>query len=77
MSKHEIKNCPSCSHPFECKTGDIINCQCETVKLTQQHRNYIQSKYDDCLCANCMNKLRSQFNTQQFNYQIQQLIAAK
>ena len=77
MPKHEIKTCPNCNHPFECKTGDILNCQCETVNLTQQHRDYIFKHYDDCLCANCMRKLRSEFNMQQFNNQLQQLVAGK
>jgi len=77
MTKHEIKSCPRCLSPFECKTGDIVNCQCETVKLTQTHRDYISTQYDDCLCANCMQILRSEFNINQHKQQIQKLVIGK
>ncbi len=77
MTKHEIKTCPKCTRPFECKTGDILNCQCQSVKLTQQHRDYIFEQFDECLCASCMRKLRSECNMQHFNIQIQQLMIGK
>ncbi len=77
MQKHEIKTCPRCTHPFECKTGDILNCQCETVKLSQQQRDYIFQKHDDCLCANCLRILRSEFNIVEFNQQMHKLVVLK
>jgi len=77
MPKHEIKTCPHCQKTFECKSGDIVNCQCETEILTQQHRDYISRQYDDCLCANCMRAMRSEFNVGQFNLQMQQLVLGK
>lgn len=77
MTKHEQKTCPHCQTHFECKSGDITNCQCEMVILNQQHRDYIYSHYDDCLCASCMRKMRSEFNVGQFNEQMQQLVMGK
>lgn len=62
MNKHETRSCPNCNRVFECKSNKIQNCQCETVQLTQPQRDYIATQYDDCLCANCLKELRSQFN---------------
>jgi len=66
MNKHEIKSCPRCNTGFECKSGDIVKCQCESVKLEQCHRDYIAERFDDCLCAGCMAELRAEFNVGQF-----------
>ena len=77
MTKHEQKTCPHCKSHFECKSGDITNCQCESVILTQEHRDYIYSQYDDCLCASCIRALRSHYNVQQFNLEMQQLVVGK
>jgi Cysteine-rich CWC len=77
MPTHETKSCPHCQQAFECRTGDIIHCQCESVKLKQAHRDYIAKMYDDCLCSNCLIKLRSEYNTLQFNQKIKELIANK
>jgi len=74
MNKHELKTCPNCHQPFECKSGDIINCQCETVNLEAQHRNYIEKQFNDCLCAQCLVDLRSKINSQQFTQKINNLI---
>lgn len=77
MTKHEIKICPHCQQYFECKCGDIINCQCESVELKQKHRDYIYQQYDDCLCAGCMIILRREFNVRQFYNKIDQLVTHK
>ncbi|RDH80662.1 MAG: hypothetical protein DIZ80_16660 [endosymbiont of Galathealinum brachiosum] len=75
--KHEQKTCPHCNTNFECKSGDIVNCQCESVMLKQEHRDYISSQYDDCLCAHCMRIMRSEYNVEKFNSQMQQLTLGK
>jgi hypothetical protein len=62
MCKHEEKNCPCCNQVFECKVGDVINCQCNTVKLTDAERDYIAIRFTDCLCANCMATLKNDYN---------------
>lgn len=56
-TKHEIKTCPRCSGSFECKTGDVANCQCNAIKLNEEVYDLIKNKYDDCLCANCLKAL--------------------
>jgi len=77
MPKHEQKTCPHCQTHFECKSGDILNCQCETTLLTQEHRDFIASQYDDCLCASCLRTMRSEFNVGKFNQQMQMLVVGK
>ena len=55
MTLHEEKYCPGCGVKFECKPGNISQCQCFPVTLTQEETDYILSSgYVDCLCANCI-----------------------
>ena len=74
MQKHEQKQCPRCKENFECKTGSIELCQCQSVKLTEQHLEYIQSRYDDCLCASCLIELRREYNIGLFEEKINTLL---
>lgn len=60
--KHEEKYCPKCKVAFECKVGSILLCQCSTVRLNHAELEFIQSKYDDCLCADCMKALKAEFH---------------
>jgi hypothetical protein len=57
--KHEYKACPKCGTAFTCKVGDVSNCQCNTVKLSEEAYDLISKKYDDCLCSNCMLEMNS------------------
>jgi Cysteine-rich CWC len=61
MSKHEIKQCTRCNTSFECKAGDIRNCQCYGVLLSAEAEGYISKKYNDCLCNNCLQQLNNQY----------------
>ena len=62
MKKHEEKNCPVCESKFECKVGSILLCQCSQISLTDDEIDYIKTKYDDCLCLNCMKTLKNEYN---------------
>jgi Cysteine-rich CWC len=62
MCKHEEKNCPRCGTFFECKVGDIPHCQCYVIKLSDDERDFISKKFTDCLCANCIKALKSEYN---------------
>ena len=68
MIKHEIKTCPHCQKNFECKRGNIISCQCESVELQQHHLDEIAQRYDDCLCAHCLEQLRDEYNINQHKH---------
>ena len=59
-SNHEIKICPRCGSSFECKVGDVANCQCNGVKLSDEAYDLIKTRYDDCLCVNCLQQLNKQ-----------------
>ena len=59
--KHEQKNCPRCEKMFECKVGDVGNCQCSQIKLNLEEIAFIEELYDDCLCINCIYELRRRY----------------
>ena len=57
--KHEEKKCPGCGKSFECKPGDIVNCQCNGVRLSEEAISFLSNSYDDCLCASCLTLLNN------------------
>lgn len=61
-SKHDQVACPRCGTIYECKMGSINLCQCTTVHLTEEQRQYIGSLFSDCLCANCLVVLQTDYN---------------
>ncbi len=61
MPSHEVKTCSRCNNVFECKAGDISNCQCRHVELTAEERAFIEDRYNDCLCANCLLQLKNRY----------------
>ena len=74
MTKHEMKNCPGCNAEFECKVGSILLCQCTTVRLEEEEREYINSRFDDCLCADCMKALKSEYHNQRFQDKLKSIL---
>ena len=64
-AKHETKTCPRCNSEFECKSGSVLLCQCQTILLTAEQLDYINDQYEDCLCVSCLSALRSEYNQQQ------------
>jgi hypothetical protein len=61
MCKHEEKYCPRCSIAFECKAGTIMQCQCSGIQLSLEERVYVESKFEDCLCINCLAALQKEY----------------
>jgi len=60
MSLHEPKYCPRCNALFECKPGDVANCQCSEVIVSTETRNILAKSYwNDCLCKQCLQYLES------------------
>ncbi|MEO5891661.1 MAG: cysteine-rich CWC family protein [Ferruginibacter sp.] len=70
MCRHEDKHCPRCGIAFQCKVGNITQCQCNGVSVNQEEQQYIGKQYTDCLCFNCILVLRAEFNTDKFEKQI-------
>lgn len=62
MCQHESRICPRCRAAFDCKPGNITQCQCYGVKLTEEQRAYIEQRYADCLCRNCLEYLQQESN---------------
>lgn len=54
------KQCPRCGRTFVCNHDDIAKCQCATVLLSAEARQYIASHYTDCLCADCLRAINSE-----------------
>jgi Cysteine-rich CWC len=61
MCQHEQKKCPRCNASFECKVGNITECQCYGVIFTMEERAFLESKYEDCLCRTCLLELKDRY----------------
>ena len=57
MCQHETKKCPRCQQAFECKPGNITQCQCYGIVLTEEQRAFMEQRYQDCLCRDCLQYL--------------------
>ena len=64
MARHETKTCVRCRRDFECKSGSILLCQCQTVVLSSAQLAWIAARYDDCLCCGCLKQLRGEYAQQ-------------
>jgi len=58
MCKHETKKCPRCQSSFECKVGDVTHCQCYGIAMNAEERAFLEERYGDCLCRNCLLELK-------------------
>jgi hypothetical protein len=61
--KHEIKLCERCNTPFECKLGDITNCQCSSIAPSEATRQFLEQTDFDCLCKNCLTAINEKWAT--------------
>jgi hypothetical protein len=61
MCKHEEKYCPRCRAAFECKVGDISQCQCFGIGLTAEEKTFLEERYEDCLCRACLTELKQRY----------------
>jgi Cysteine-rich CWC len=61
MCQHEQKKCPCCQQHFECKVGSILLCHCSAIVLTDAEQGFIKNKYNDCLCKNCLQQIKTTF----------------
>ena len=49
------KVCPRCGEVFECcADGDMVQCHCAKVQLSEDQRAAIKAQYNDCLCHDCL-----------------------
>jgi hypothetical protein len=47
MPQHENKSCPRCNKTFECKVGNVLECQCSQIQLSYEEKVFIEDKYAD------------------------------
>jgi hypothetical protein len=64
MCKHEEKYCPRCNSLFECKPGNITQCQCFGIVFNDEEKRQVEKKYSDCLCINCLTEIKNEFSVQ-------------
>ncbi len=57
LHKYEIKRCPRCGRTFECKSGNITQCQCSQVLMPHGLPPWVKELYPDCLCQQCLRVL--------------------
>ena len=57
------KICSKCHTEFECNAGNIEECQCKTIKLTDESLRRINELYLDCLCAKCLIEIQDELLT--------------
>jgi hypothetical protein len=74
MSLHETKCCPRCSKKFECKPGNITQCQCYSVQLSPEEHEFIKEMYDDCLCHECLLELKGRLKCFKNNVRLKFII---
>jgi Cysteine-rich CWC len=61
MCQHETKHCGRCQAPFECKVGNITECQCYGVAMSDHEKKFIADNYNDCLCRQCLEAIKTEF----------------
>lgn len=59
MCSHEKKNCPRCGKEFECKPACIAQCQCYGIVISAEMKTFMEQRYTDCLCRDCLQHLQS------------------
>jgi len=75
MPSHETVHCPRCKTIFECRVGNVLQCQCQAVTLSEDERQYINEHYSGCLCADCLQHMKSIYKQDKFKQRLQQIFS--
>jgi hypothetical protein len=75
MAQHEVKHCPRCNAPFECKVGSILLCQCHGLAFSDTEWDYIRLTYTDCLCRNCLQVIKHEISSTAVKQKMQAILA--
>ncbi|MBK9484271.1 MAG: hypothetical protein IPO01_03325 [Chitinophagaceae bacterium] len=38
-----------------------MQCQCSVIQLSSEERVYVESKFEDCLCIDCLAALQNEY----------------
>jgi hypothetical protein len=71
MCLHETKYCPRCKQAFECKPGNITQCQCYGIELAEEVKAFIEQQFNDCLCRDCLQYFQQELNLFKEKYLLQ------
>ncbi len=52
----EPSTCESCGNEFTCG-ATLKGCWCFNVEISEESRKELKSKFKNCLCQNCLEKL--------------------
>lgn len=74
MPQHEPKSCPRCSALFECKVGNVAECQCNGINFTEEEKHYIAQQYSDCLCRRCLLEMKHEIRLKEFNIKVKRIL---
>jgi len=74
MPHHETKHCPRCQAPFECKVGNIAECQCSGIIFNEAEKDYVSRKYSDCLCRKCLLDIKREMRIDSYNRQTKEIL---
>ncbi|MCK7556422.1 cysteine-rich CWC family protein [Chitinophaga sedimenti] len=75
MACHETKYCQRCQAPFECKVGNILQCQCNGIELTADMREHIANAYTECLCRQCLLEIQGDFRNKPRREKLSRLLS--
>lgn len=62
MCHQETKKCARCKTTFDCKSGNISQCPCYDIVLSDDQKAYLEQRYTDCLCKSCLQSLSDELN---------------
>lgn len=75
MACHETKSCARCKSPFECKVGNILQCQCNGITFNETEKAFISENYQDCLCRECLLAIKRELKYQPVKDRIQHIFS--
>ncbi len=75
MPCHELKYCPRCNTAFECKVGNVTECQCDGFIFNEAERDYMSQAYDDCLCRRCLSEIKHEIRVNEVHRTINKIIS--
>lgn len=53
------KECKRCYSTFDCNTENISSCDCTTIQLSVNTKEYLTKTNYDCLCPTCLGEIES------------------
>ncbi len=57
MCIHETSCCPRCGSEMTCKVGNITQCDCFSVNISDETRYYLTKTDYGCVCNRCLMEL--------------------